>query len=129
MPSYISRGTISDMSEVQSGTTIKGSTWNRMTLTLEIAVSTSAIIKQVFQVFGDKVDEVLKYKRGDEVEITFSLYAKEWNGKLYNNVDLWGIKPLFLTRTKEAQPAQADPQPQSLGAPKESDDPKDDLPF
>lgn len=123
MALYISRGVISDMSEVQTGTSLKGNTWRRMTLTLEVAISQNAVSKQIFQVFGDAVDDVLRYKRGDQVEVTFTLYAKEWNGKLYNNVDLWKI-------TGGAPAAQQEkPQHQSQGATQESDDPKDDLPF
>ena len=94
----------------------------RLFFTLEVAISQNAVSKQIFQVFGDAVDDVLRYKRGDQVEVTFTLYAKEWNGKLYNNVDLWKI----TGGAPAAQQAKPQPAPQTQGAPQESDDPKKD---
>ena len=124
MPLYKSSGTIAEMSEVKQGTSTNGKPWQRMTLVLEIPISTSAIIKQVFDVFGDSVDDVLKFKRGDEVDVTWAMSAKEWNGKLYNNVSLWKISAQMRVPGQTAQ-AQPQPQPQEQG----SDDPNNDLPF
>ena len=88
MALYISTGRISDMSEVKSGTTQSGKEWQRMTLTLEMPGYQGTFFKQVFSVSGRAVDEVLKYDIDDLVEVTWSMYAREWNGRMYNNVDL-----------------------------------------
>ena len=75
------------MSEVQSGTSKNGYEWQRMTLTLEIPGFQGSVTKQVFQVSGDDVNDVLLYSIGDKVEVSWSMYAREWNGTWYNNVD------------------------------------------
>ena len=124
MALFYQKGTISDMSEVQSGTTQSGREWQRMSLILEIPGFQGSIYKMVFQVSGDHVKEVSLYNRGDKVQVGFSIYAREWNGKWYNNVDL-----VTITDESGAKPAASvqEPQPET----KESLDPEEheDLPF
>ena len=122
------------MTEVQSGTSKNGYEWQRMTLILEIPGCQGSITKQVFQVTGEDVDDVLLYNIGDRVEVSFSIYAREWNGKWYNNVDLVNIK--LQDEQKQDAPAPAAPAPQQaqiqFKQPQESLDPADypdDLPF
>lgn len=126
MALYQSRGTISDMSDVQSGVSKNGYQWQRMTITLEIPGFQGSVIKQVFQVTGDDVNDVLLFSIGDKVEISWAMYAREWNGKWYNNVDLVKIKH---QETKQDAPA---PAAQKTQKKQESFDPAenpDDLPF
>ena len=114
------------MSDVQSGVSKNGYQWQRMTIVLDIPGFQGSIIKQVFQVMGDDVNNVLLFSIGDKVEISWSMYAREWNGKWYNNVDLVKIKH---QETKQDAPAPAAPRPQQK---QESLDPAenpDDLPF
>lgn len=133
MALYQSKGTISEMSEVQSGTSQNGYQWQRMTIILDIPGFQGSIIKQAFQVTGDDVNDVLLYSIGDKVEVSWSLYARNWNGKWYNNVDLVKIKK---QETKQDAPAPAAPAPQQaqiqFNQSQESLDPAenpDDLPF
>ena len=133
MAIYQSRGRISDMSEVQSGTSKNGYEWQRMTITLEIPGFQGSVFKQVFQVSGDDVNDVCLYNIGDRVEISWSMYAREWNGRWYNNVDLVKIKSLDEQKQEEKPaPAPASKQPTIFDQPQESLDPADnpdDLPF
>lgn len=133
MAIYQSRGRISDMSEVQSGKTQSGNEWQRMTLILDTPGFQGAVYKMVFQVSGDHVKDVLLFKRGDKVEISFSIYAREWNGRWYNNVDLVKIKSLDEQKQEDKPaPAPASKQPAIFDQPQESLDPADnpnDLPF
>lgn len=118
------------MSEVQSGTSKNGYEWQRMTITLEIPGFQGSVFKQVFQVSGDDVNDVLLYNIGDRVEISWSMYAREWNGRWYNNVDL--VKINSLEQKQEEKPASAPKQPEIFNQPQESLDPADnpdDLPF
>ena len=120
------------MSEVQSGTSQNGFQWQRMTIILDIPGFQGSIIKQAFQVTGDDVNDVLLYNIGDKVEVSWSLYARNWNGKWYNNVDLVKIKK---QETKQDAPAPAAaPQQEQIqfNQSQESLDPAanpDDLPF
>ena len=128
MALYQSRGRISDMSEVQSGTSKNGYQWQRMTITLEIPGFQGSVFKQVFQVSGDDVNDVLHYNIGDRVEISWSMYAREWNGRWYNNVDLVKINSL----EEKSAPAPAPKQLEFFDNLPESLDPAehpDDLPF
>lgn len=133
MALYQSKGTISEMSEVQSGTSKNGYQWQRMTIILDITGFQGSIIKQAFQVTGDDVNDVLLYNIGDRVEVSWSLSARNWNGKWYNNVDLVKIKSLDEQKQEEKPaPAPAPKQPAIFDQPQESLDPADnpdDLPF
>ena len=129
MALYQSKGTISEMSEVQSGTSQNGYQWQRMTIILDIPGFQGSIIKQAFQVTGDDVNEVLLYNIGDRVELSWSLSARNWNGKWYNNVDLVKIKSQEETKQDAPAPQQAQIQ---FNQSQESLDPADnpdDLPF
>lgn len=88
MALFYQKGTISDMSEVQSGTSQSGREWQRMDLILETPGFQGSVYKMVFRVSGDKVGQVSLYNRGDKVQVGFTIYAREWNGKFYNNIDL-----------------------------------------
>lgn len=129
MALYNSCGRISEMSEVQSGTSRNGYEWQRMTIVLEIPGFQGAVTKQAFQVSGDSVKDVLLHNIGDLVEVSWIMYAREWNGKWYNNVDLVKIKyqedAQPAPAPQHAAPAQAAPKPESLN-PAEN---PDDLPF
>lgn len=126
MAIYLSKGTISAMSEVQSGVSESGYHWQNMTLVLEIPAFQGATSKQVFRVSGDTIEDVMQYKVGDKVEVSWSMYAREWNGKMYNNVDL--VKISGVTSATKETPREV-PTPKSNK--KESLDPAEvnDLPF
>lgn len=130
MALYNSCGRISEMSEVQSGTSRNGYEWQKMTIVLEIPGFQGAVTKQAFQVSGDSVKDVLLHNIGDLVEVSWIMYAREWNGKWYNNVDLVKIK---YQEGEQPKPQQAAPASAPQPKPKqESLDPKenpDDLPF
>lgn len=119
MAIYISKGIISEMSEVTSGVTQNGKQWQRMTLTLDIPGYQGSITKQVFGVFGDDVNDVLLFSIGDKVEVSWTMYAREWNGRLYNNVDLVKIMP------QESKPVATPPANDDLDV----ETHRDDLPF
>ena len=135
MALYTSKGRISDMSEVVSGVSQNGNQWQRMTIVLEIPGFQGSVFKQAFQVNGDSVNDVLLYSIGDKVEVSWSMYAREWNGKWYNNVDLVKIKYQEDAQPKPQQAAPAPaPQPKQgkMDFSQEQLDPDanpDDLPF
>ena len=123
MALFYQKGTISDMSEVQSGTSQSGKEWQRMNLILDTPGFQGSVYKMVFQVSGDHVKEVSLFNRGDKVEVGFSIYAREWNGKWYNNVDLVKITS---QETRQDAPAVNRPKAQENLNPA---DHQEDLPF
>ena len=124
MAIYISKGKISYIGEEKTGTSQSGFTWRNIEVTLEIPGFQGSVTKQVFRASGDKVDEVLRFKAGDNVEIGFTLYAREWNNRLFNNVDLVSIKGEDAG-SREATAQAPSPTPKA----KVVDDPDADLPF
>ena len=123
MALYQSKGIISAMSEVTSGTSQSGFAWQHMDITLDVPGYQGSITKQIFRVSGDKVDAVLQYKVGDKVQIGFSLYAREWKERWYNTVEL-------VTITDEAGAVKTPPAEAAPSREDNSLDPKkDDLPF
>lgn len=131
MALYHSKGRISEMSEVQSGISKSGYEWQRMTLVLDIPGYQGTVTKQAFQVTGDDVKEVLLLSIGDQVEVSFTIYARNWNGKWYNNVELVKINSLEEQKQEE-KPAPAPKQQAIFDQSQESLDPADnpdDLPF
>ena len=75
------KGIITFKSEVDTGISKNGNSWSRQT----IVVSREGIIapydKVALSVFGDKVVDSERCKVGDKVEITYSISAKEYNGR------------------------------------------------
>lgn len=111
------------MSEVTTGTSKNGREWARMSIMLDIPGFQGSITKVIFQVGTDRVDNVLEYKVGDKVEIGWSIYAREWNDKWYNNVDLVNIKSADAPKAIPL-PAKEETAPAAELEPQEGD-----LPF
>lgn len=127
MALYTTKGRIAHISDVQSGTSKNGYEWQRCTLLLEVPGFQGMVSKQVFEVQGESVADVNKFKAGDRVEVSWSMYAKEYNEKWYNHIYLVNITPL---EERVSAPAKAAPAPTPKK--KESLDPTanpDDLPF
>ena len=104
-------GTIAHMSEVQSGTSQKGNPWYRQTIVVDVAGYNGSYRKIALQATGDVVVDLEMAKVGDKVEISYQVTAREWNGKWYNNVDLYKVEFLESAMPQMQQPvAPAYPQ-------------------
>lgn len=125
MALFYSKGRIAFISDVKTGTSQSGFTWRNLDVTLEVPGFQGSVTKQVFRASGDKVDMVLQHKVGESVQIGFSLYAREWNNRLYNNVELVTITD--ESGAVKAEPKQTTAQESAQAAPTEDDGP--DLPF
>lgn len=127
MALYYSKGTISHMSEITSGTSTSGRDWARMTIMIDIPGYQGSISKLAFQVGTDRISDVQEFKVGDKVEIGWSIYAREYNGRWYNNVDLVNIK----SQGVQADAPAPTPAPRSLNniPAAELEPHEEDLPF
>ena len=123
-----SKGTISYMSEVRSGKSKNGYDWAKQSILLDIPGYHGSIIKLSLQASNEMVEELNNYKVGDKVEIGWTIYAREWEGRWYNNVDLVNIKSqVQQTEQRPVRPAPASQEP--LIASESLEPQKDDLPF
>lgn len=119
------------MSEVVKGKSEKtGFEWQRMNIILDVPGYQGAITQQMFTAHNGAVEQALQFKVGDKVEIGWSMYCREYNGKTYNNIDLVKISstdtPAF-TPVEKPQPMAAPEiyQPEDLNPESHIDD----LPF
>lgn len=122
------KGTISHMSEVTSGTSKNGYDWAKQTIVIDIPGYRGLITKLSLQASNEKVDELNNYNVGDKVEVGWSIYAREWNGKWYNNVDLMNIKSQEVQADEPAPAPASAPQTRNIPA-AELEPHEEDLPF
>lgn len=97
------KGIISQFGQVESGTTQNGNSWSRQVVVLDVAGFGNSFSKIALTAQNQRVEELQNYQIGDRVEVGYSVTAREWNGKWFNNVDLINIK--FLDEVAPTAPA------------------------
>lgn len=97
------KGIISQFGQVESGTTQNGNLWSRQVVVLDVAGFGNSFSKIALTAQNQRVEELQDYQIGDRVEVGYSVTAREWNGKWFNNVDLINIK--FFDEVASAAPA------------------------
>lgn len=133
-------GTLAQKLPVQSGNSARGP-WAKQEFILEYPDG-NFTAKACFTAWGqDKVQDLGKYQVGDKVKVSFNLKSREYNGRWYNDLQIWKIAPAGAQPAATVQqPApQAKPAPQAAAwqqapAPTLEDMPADsegaeDLPF
>jgi hypothetical protein len=122
---------------LQSGTSANG-VWSRQEIIIEIP---GQFPQQVcVSLWGDRVNDAVKYVEGDILKVSFNLQSREYNGRWYTDVRAWRLdKEAAAVTAAPAAPSPAlsgntdSPAPPSPPA----DDPfsatpaqqVDDLPF
>ena len=132
-------GTLAQKLPVQSGSSARGP-WAKQEFILEYPDG-NFTAKACFTAWGqEKVQDLGKYQVGDKVKVSFNLKSREYNGRWYNDLQIWKIAPAGAQPAAPAQPApQARPFAQAPAyqqapAPTLEDMPADsegaeDLPF
>lgn len=104
------KGIISHMGEIQQGTSQGGFDWARQTIVIDVHSFNGTFSKIALTAQNQRVDDLQNYQIGDRVEIGYSVTAREYQGKWFNNVDLVNIN--FLDEVAQAAPAPvAQPAP------------------
>ena len=122
-------GTLSQKLPVQSGSSARGP-WTKQEFILEYPDG-NFTAKACFLAWGqEKVQDLGKYQVGDKVKVSFNLKSREYNGRWYNDLQIWKIAPAAAP----AQPAPQAPAFPQAPAPTLEDMPADsdageDLPF
>ena len=126
-------GTLAQKLPVQSGNSARGP-WAKQEFILEFPDG-NYTAQACFTAFGqDKVAELDKYQIGDRIRISFNIRSREYNGRWYNDLQIWRIAP---AGQPTAAPATAAPvsapafeqAPAPTLADMPADTPEDDLPF
>lgn len=143
-------GTLRQKMGVQSGTSARGA-WAKQEFILEFPDG-NFTSQACFTAWGqEKVAELDKYQVGDRIKVSFNLKSREYNGRWYNDLQIWRIAPAGAAQqpaaapaaapAQPAQPAQPAYRPESAPAPAYEapaptlddmpgdDSPADDLPF
>lgn len=107
------KGIISQFGQVESGTTQNGNSWSRQVVILDVAGFGNSFSKIALTAQNQRVEELQNYQIGDRVEVGYSVTAREWNGKWFNNVDLINIK--FFDEVASAAPAPSPVPRQAAG--------------
>ena len=95
-------GTLAQKLPVQSGNSARGP-WAKQEFILEYPDG-NFTAKACFTAWGqDKVQDLGKYQVGDKVKVSFNLKSREYNGRWYNDLQIWKIAP---AGAQPAAPAQ-----------------------
>ena len=104
---------------VQQGQSARGA-WAKQEFVLEFPDG-NFTSQACFTAWGqDKVQELGKYSQGDKVKVSFNLKSREFNGRWYNDLQIWKIAPVSAgapAAPAAAPAAYAAPAPASFTAP------------
>ena len=101
-------GSIRQKMPVQQGQSARGP-WAKQEFVLEFPDG-SFTSQACFTAWGqDKVQELGKYAEGDKVKVSFNLKSREYNGRWYNDLQIWKLAPVSAgaPAAPAAAPAQA----------------------
>jgi hypothetical protein len=109
------KGRITKVLPIENGTSKAGKEWQMMNFVIDTGQQFNPEV--CFKLFGsEKIEKFNQYnKEGDEVEVSFNVSSREFNGKYYHNLDAW----------KVFKAAAGTPSPELNS----SDTEDDDLPF
>jgi hypothetical protein len=117
------KGKISRILQPVSGLSKAGNEWKKQEFVID--TSEDQYPKQIcFTLFNDKLNLLDGLKPGTEVNVSFSVESREFNGKWYHNINAWKVDPL----SREA-PANFPPEYLPGDIPPEPMDNENDLPF
>lgn len=103
-------GYIKQMMPLQSGTSAKGTAWQKQEFIIE-ELDKGFPNSIVITAFGDeKITALSKFKANDHVSVRFDCSVREYNGRMFNNITMFTINPL---QSVSQQPVQPQPQVQN----------------
>jgi hypothetical protein len=120
------KGRLIQVLPLQSGTSKSGNGWSKQEFVIETEEQFPK--KVCFTLFGDKVSMLNGISTGDQIDVSFNLESREFNGKWYSNINAWKINPVLDSQTNQSTSFSADdiPPPPEPG---EIEPPYNDLPF
>jgi len=117
-------GKIEQILDPVSGVSRAGNEWKKQEFVIE--TNDKFPRKICFTLFNDKESLLQNVSQGDEVEVSFNIESREFNGKWYHNINAWKIEKV----TEDHSFSDAPPEYQSGEIPPEAaEDEPGDLPF
>jgi hypothetical protein len=104
-------GKITEVLEVQSGTSKANKDWTKMNFILDTGAQYNPLV--CFSLFGqEKVDNFNKYNKvGDNVEVSFNVSSREYEGKWYSQIDAWKVFKANTEAAPELNESETDDLP------------------
>ncbi|MBN1927493.1 MAG: DUF3127 domain-containing protein [Prolixibacteraceae bacterium] len=122
------KGKIIQFLPAQSGTSKAGNEWSKQEFVIE--TDDQFPRKVCFTLFGDKLSLLNGISVGDEVDVSFNIESREYNGKWFHNINAWKINPAQPPQQSAQQGSPFQPDDVPLPPPEpERDGTNDDLPF
>ena len=113
------KGKISSKLSVENGTSKVGKEWKKQSFLVDTGAQYNPEI--CFQLFGDdKIEMLNHHNEGDQVDVSFNLSSREYNGRYFHNIDAWRIENIGDVGANEMEEAP------EFNAPATEED---DLPF
>ena len=114
------KGKLSSKLSVESGTSKAGKEWQKQSFLVDTGAQYNPEV--CFQLFGeDKIQMLSHHNEGDQVEVSFNLSSREYNGRYFHNIDAWRIENLGGGAQNTTEP--------DIPSFDDSENSDDDLPF
>lgn len=112
-------GTISFLGEIRSGVSQNGNPWANRQVVFDVEGYNGSFRKVLVLAGTDRVQDLEAYPLGSRVEFGYQVRARQYEGKWYNNVDLYTLSPAPGAGVQAQQAPQPYPQqpPQYAPAP------------
>lgn len=118
------KGKIEQILKPESGTSRAGKEWNKQEFVIETDEQYPR--KICFTLFGEKTSLINGLAAGQEVEVSFNVESREYNGRWFHNINAWKIDQVSADEGMQVPPPEfgmEDIPPEQAG------DEGNDLPF
>ena len=116
------KGQLVKILEPESGTSKAGKQWKKQSFLVNTGAQYNPEV--CFQLFGeDKIQMLDGIGSGEQIEVSFNISSREYNGRYFHNIDAWKITKETLS-SGNSEPVAPDMDLEPLG-----EDEADDLPF
>lgn len=115
--------------EPKGGTSRNGNEWKVQEYVIETHDQYPR--RMCFDVFGDDKIKQFNIQLGEELNVSFDIDAREWQGRWFNSIRAWKVERVAAPQMGAPEPAPEAPFPPASAAPADfaATDEKDDLPF
>lgn len=121
--SLVIKGKLVKKLDVESGTSKAGKEWKKQSFLVNTGAQYNPEV--CFQLFGDdKIQMLDGVNDGDELEVSFNVSSREYNGRYFHNIDAWKISKEAAATNNAPETIPPDTDLEPIG-----DDEADDLPF
>ncbi len=102
------KGKIEQLLKSESGVSRAGKEWQKQEFVVETIEQFPR--KVCFTLFNDKLSLLEPIREGDEVEVSFNLESREFNGKWYHNINAWKIDKMTAESNYPEPPPEFRPE-------------------